>query len=85
MTPHGVAIPPQSKYQIPSHYIENESRPGSYGVVSEVEKFVEKLRIDPATPPGKKGPNYSHYHLNNKGTHYSPRPGDSNPGFGITK
>lgn len=25
--------------------------------------FVEKLRIDPATP--LKGPNYSHYHINN--------------------
>ena len=34
-------------------------------------KFVEKLRIDPATPPGQKGPNESHFHLNNKGKHYT--------------
>jgi hypothetical protein len=26
-------------------------------------KFIEKLRIDPGTLPGIKGPNSSHFHL----------------------
>jgi len=44
-------------------------------------KYKECLRIDPPTQPGKKGPNYSHYHKNGKGKHYSPIPGDPDPGF----
>jgi len=32
-------------------------------------KFIEKLRIDPATPSGMKGSNFSHYHLNGNGKH----------------
>lgn len=44
-------------------------------------KYVEKLRIDPATPTGKKGPENSHYHVDNSKEHYSPKPGDKNPGF----
>jgi RHS repeat-associated protein len=80
VTPSGVAFPPGPKYKIPSNYVENAHRQGSYSVV-ENGKFVEKLRIDPATPPGMKGPNHSHYHLDGGGTHYSPRPGDLDPGF----
>ena len=79
VTPHGVVIPFDKKYQIPKHYIENRFRSGSYGELVD-GSFLEKLRIDPPTLPGKKGPNYSHYHLNNKGTHYSPK-SEQNPGF----
>ena len=80
-TPEGVVMTPNPKYKIPSGYVENpHHRGGSYGVI-ENGKFVEKLRIDPATPPGRKGPNESHYHKNGKGTHYSPAPGERNPGF----
>ena len=32
-------------------------------------KYVEKLRIDPPTAPGTKGPNYSHFHVDGKGKH----------------
>ncbi len=80
VTPQGVAIPTDLRFQIPSHYIENLKRTGSYGEYVK-GKFIEKLRIDPATTPGMKGPNYSHYHLNGKSTHYSPRPEAPNPGF----
>ena len=62
VSPNGVACPPGPKYQIPFNYIENPNRSGSYGVM-ENGKFVEKLRVDAATPPGMKGPNYGHYHL----------------------
>lgn len=80
VTPDGVALPKGPKHRIPDHYIENPHRSGSYGV-TENGKFVEKLRIDPVTPPGMKGPNHSHYHLDGKKPHYSPRPGDKDPGF----
>jgi hypothetical protein len=80
VTPQGVAIPFGKKFQIPFDYVENINRQGSYGKYIN-GKFVEKLRIDPATSPGMKGPNFSHYHLNGKTTHYSPRPEASNPGF----
>jgi hypothetical protein len=80
VTPQGVAIPSSSKYQIPNHYVENIKRMGSYGEYVN-GKFVEKLRIDQVTAPGMKGPNYSHYHLNGKSSHYSPHPGASDPGF----
>lgn len=52
----------------------------SYGVI-ENGKFVEKLRIDQATPAGTKGPDTSHYHKNGKGKHYSPNGKDKDPGF----
>ncbi len=79
VTPDGVSLPKGRK--IPDHYVENpHGRPGSYGEMVD-GKFQEKLRIDPATPPGKKGPNYSHYHKDGKRPHYSPRPGDKDPGF----
>ena len=56
------------------------NRAGSYGIKVN-GKFVEKLRVDPATSPGMKGPNYSHYHKNGMGTHYSPQSGNLDPGF----
>jgi hypothetical protein len=80
VTKDGVALPPGAKHKIPDNYVQNPHRPGNYGEVVD-GKFKERLRIDPATPPGQKGPNYSHYHKNGKGTHYSPRPGDKDPGF----
>ncbi len=80
VTPQGVALPAGVKYEIPKNYIENKDRFGSYGEIVN-GKFQERLRIDPATPPGAKGPNYSHYHRNAKSKHYSPRPEDPNPGF----
>lgn len=74
VTPQGVALPPLARYKILAHFVENPYRPGSYEEIVN-GKFRERLRIDPATPPGMSGPNYSHYHLDGKGTHYSPRPG----------
>jgi RHS repeat-associated protein len=80
VTKDGVALPASPKYQIPENYIQNPNRAGSYGE-SINGKFVERLRIDPPTPPGQKGPNYSHYHLDKGRPHYSPRPGIPDPGF----
>ena len=80
VTTSEVAILPIAKYEIPSAYKQNPYRNSSYGEIVN-GKFRERLRIDPATPPGKKGPNYSHYHLEGKDTHYSPNLGDKNPGF----
>ncbi|MCX5651696.1 MAG: hypothetical protein NTU45_09955, partial [Planctomycetota bacterium] len=80
VTPSGVALPGTPKYRIPAGYIENPHRAGSYGTMQD-GKFVEKLRIDAATPSGMKGPNHSHYHLDGGSAHHSPRPGDSDPGF----
>jgi hypothetical protein len=80
VTKSGVALPPGPKYQIPKDYVENPNRSGSYGVYIN-DKFTERLRIDPATPPNKKGPNYSHYHLDRRPEHHSPRQKDDDPGF----
>ncbi len=81
VTPDGVALPKGPKYEIPDNYVENPyGRSGNYGEMVD-GKFQEKLRIDPATPPGKKGPNYSHYHKDGKRPHYSPKPSDKDPGF----
>lgn len=80
MTPDGVALPPGKS--TPKDLVQNPHRPGSYGKI-ENGKFKEHLRIDPATPAGRKGPNRSHYHLNGKGKHCSPAKGDKDPlGFG---
>ncbi|MGI9344635.1 MAG: hypothetical protein ACR2PW_00015, partial [Gammaproteobacteria bacterium] len=79
VTKDGVVLV-DSKHQIPDDYIQNPYRLGSYGEIVN-GKFKEKLRIDPATPAGQKGPNYSHYHKNGKGKHYSPKEGDTDPGF----
>jgi len=74
--PNGVALPPGRK--IPAGYVENPHRTGSYGEIVD-GKFKERLRVDPPTPPNKKGPNYSHHHLDGGDEHYSPRPGDQDP------
>jgi hypothetical protein len=66
VTKEGVVLPKGAK--IPSEFIENPFRSSNYGIM-ENEKFVEKLRIDPATPAGMKGPNFSHYHLNGSAKH----------------
>jgi len=75
-----VAFPSGAKYQIPDKYVQNPLRKGSYGEIVD-RKYKERLRIDPPTPSGQKGPNYSHYHKNGKGKHYSPKEGDPDPGF----
>lgn len=65
-------------------YIENPRQlpnSTSYGTI-ESGKYIEKLRIDQATPAGRKGPNLSHYHLNQKSRHYMPG-SKSDPGFGV--
>ncbi|QHE86661.1 RHS repeat domain-containing protein [Hydrogenophaga sp. BPS33] len=80
VTPNGVAIPSNQKYQIPRTYVQNPHRPGSYGDI-EAGRFRERLRIDQATPSSQKGPNYSHYHVDGKPGHFSPRTGDKDPGF----
>ncbi|MFY0582088.1 RHS repeat domain-containing protein [Cystobacter fuscus] len=80
VTPDGVTLPKGPKHKIPEAYVENPHRSGSYGEIVN-GKFKERLRIDPPTPPGQKGPNTSHYHRDGKGTHYSPAPGDKDPGF----
>ncbi len=64
VTKEGVVLPKGAK--IPGEFIENAHRSSNYGVMQN-GKFVEKLRIDPATPSGFKGPNQSHFHLNNGG------------------
>lgn len=75
VTDKGVVLPNDVKYQIPSNYIVNPKanipNSTSYGIMKNGE-FIEKLRIDAATPPGMKGPSQSHYHLNMKGRHYMP-------------
>jgi hypothetical protein len=65
VTEKGVALPKRAK--IPSEFVQNPYRSSSYGVF-ENGKFMERLRIDQATPSGFKGPNQSHFHLNN-GSH----------------
>lgn len=64
VTKEGVVLPKGAK--IPGEFIENAHRSSNYGEMQN-GKFVEKLRIDPATPSGFKGPNQSHFHLNNGG------------------
>jgi len=79
VTKDGVALPPGR--QIPSNYVQNPHWPGSsYGEMVN-GKYVERIRIDPPTPVGMKGPNFSHYHLNKGNDHFSPRPGSIDPGF----
>lgn len=83
VTEQGVAIPQTGKYKVSKDLIENPHKPPgttSYGKM-EGGKYKETLRIDPPTPANKKGPNYSHYHKDGKGKHYSPNGKDKNPGF----
>ncbi len=62
VTKEGVVLPKGA--DIPSQFVENANRSSNYGVI-ENGKYVEKVRIDPATSPGFKGPNECHFHLNN--------------------
>ena len=78
VTEDGVALPKGEKYNIPEGHVENPNRKGSYGTM-ENGKFKEKLRVDPATPTGKKRPEVSHYHLNGGSEHHVPNGKD--PGF----
>ena len=66
VTENGVILPKGAN--IPKHYIQNPYRKGSYGIIKD-GVFHEKLRIDAATPKGKKGPNVSHIHVNGSGHH----------------
>ena len=60
--------------------MESPYRSGSYGLIDPATgKYSEKLRIDPPTPTGKKGPEYSHYHLDGGKEHLSPNPKDNDP------
>ena len=81
VTPQGVALPPGRR--IPDNYVENPYVPGtgSYDEIAD-GKFKERLGIDPPTPPGTKGPQYSHHHIDGGKEHLSPRPGanDTWPG-----
>ena len=53
---------PEGAY-IPDEYVPNKNRKGSFGLADPEGKFMKELvRIDPATPPGRKGPNNPHYH-----------------------
>lgn len=79
VTPQGVALPQSEKYRIPDSYVDNPYRSGSYGERIN-GRFIERVRIDPPTPPGKNGPSYSHYHLNGGHEHLSPR-NRNDPGF----
>ncbi len=58
VTKEGVVLPKGAK--ILGEFVQNPYRSSSYGVLKD-GKIVEKLRIDPATAPGMKGPNYSHF------------------------
>jgi RHS repeat-associated protein len=80
VTSDGVAIPPHPKYDIPAHYVEHPNRTGLYGEYVN-GKFRERLRVDPPTPRGRPGPDFSHYHLNGGKAHNAPRPGYPDPGF----
>lgn len=66
VTPDGVVLPEGA--EIPNNLIDNPYYPGkgSYGIIDQNGNFQEIVRIDQGTPPGFKGPNESHFHLNNK-------------------
>ncbi len=66
VTKEGVVLPKGAK--IPGEFVENPFRSSSYGIMDK-GKFIEKLRIDPATPGGMKGPNFSHFHLDGSSKH----------------
>lgn len=45
---------PEGAY-IPDEYVPNKNRKGSFGLADPEGKFMKELvRIDPATPPGRK-------------------------------
>ena len=64
VTKEGVVLPQGAK--IPGEFVENVHRSSNYGIIQN-GKYFEKVRIDPATPSSFKGPNQSHFHLNNGG------------------
>ena len=71
VTPDGIALPPGRN--IPDNLVENPFRSGSYGIIDQnTQKYFEVLRIDPPTPVGRKGPQYSHYHIYGSKEHYAP-------------
>jgi len=61
VTREGVILPKGAK--IPDQFIENKFRSSNYGEMVN-GTYLEKVRIDPGTPPGFKGPDISHFHLN---------------------
>ena len=62
LTEHAPEYVPEGAY-IPDEYVPNKNRKGSFGLADPEGKFMKELvRIDPATPPGRKGPNNPHYH-----------------------
>ena len=68
VTRDGVALPKGAI--IPNEFVESTHRTASYGTYNEAGRYLEKVRIDPGTLPGYKGPNLSHFHLNNTSKHY---------------
>ena len=66
VTKEKVALPPG--LNIPENLVENPYRSGSYGKIVN-GKYMETLRIDPPTPAGRKGPEYSHFHINGDKEH----------------
>jgi RHS repeat-associated protein len=64
VTKEGVVLPKGAK--IPANFIENANRSSNYGIIQN-GKFLEKVRIDQATPFRFNGPNQSHFHLDNGG------------------
>ncbi len=66
ITQNGVVLPKGA--EISNEFIENPYRNSSYGIMED-GKFVEKLRIDQATPPNMKGPEISHFHLDGSKEH----------------
>ena len=72
VTPDGVVLPKDC--EIPSNLIENPHKSGinSYGeLIPEGSgySYIEKIRIDQGTPTGYKGPERSHFHINNGKEH----------------
>ena len=74
VTPEGVALP-QPKYSIPSHFVQNPNRGGSYGEIIN-GRFTERIRLDPASP---KYP--THYHIDLGKEHLFPGSSKADPGF----
>jgi len=62
VTKDGVVLPKGAR--IPDEFVQNPYRSSNYGII-ENGNYVEKVRIDYGTPPGFKGPNDSHFHLDN--------------------
>lgn len=87
VTPEGVVLPKDVNYQIPDNYVESPYNSKMHNSTAYGEyvngKFVERIRIDAATPTGTKGPQISHYHLNGGKEHYTP--GKYAPAFTIKR